>query len=137
GLPCFKSVKDIPARVDSAVIAIPAKFVPEALEECGAKGVLSAVVISGGFAEVGEKDLEARLVAAADKYGMAVIGPNCMGVLNPAKRVDSIFLPIYKLGRPHVGEISFISQSGAVGGCIIDLAARAGIGISKFVSYGN
>ncbi len=137
GLPCFKSVKDIPGKVDSAVIAIPAKFVPGALEECGAKGVLSAVVISGGFAEVGEKALEAQLVGSAEKYGMAVIGPNCMGVLNPAKRVDSIFLPIYKLGRPHVGEISFISQSGAVGGCIIDLAARAGIGISKFVSYGN
>jgi acyl-CoA synthetase (NDP forming) len=60
-----------------------------------------------------------------------------MGVLTPASRVDSVFLPIYKLGRPRVGKISFISQSGAVGGCIVDLAARAGIGMSKFVSYGN
>ncbi|MFA5105932.1 MAG: CoA-binding protein [Candidatus Micrarchaeia archaeon] len=137
GLKCYKSVKDISGRVDCAVIAIPAKFVPAALDECGQKGVPAAVVISGGFAEVGNTELEAQLVSIAAKHGISVIGPNCMGILNPSKRVDSIFLPIYKLGRPHVGEISFISQSGAVGGCIIDLAARAGIGISKFVSYGN
>jgi len=71
------------------------------------------------------------------EHDLAIIGPNCMGVLNPSARVDSVFLPIYKMGRPHSGGISFISQSGAVGGCIVDLAARAGVGMSKFVSYGN
>ncbi|MBM3229477.1 CoA-binding protein [Candidatus Parvarchaeota archaeon] len=137
GVKCAKSVADIAGPVDCAVIAIPALAVVDVLEQCGKKGIKAAVVISGGFGEVGNVELEGRLVEAASKHGMAVIGPNCMGVINPEKRVDSVFLPIYKLGRPHVGEISFISQSGAVGGCIVDLAARAGVGMSKFVSYGN
>lgn len=137
GLKCYKSVKDVPGKVDCAVVAIPAKFVPSTLEECGQKGIRAVVVITGGFAEIGNNDLNDQLISTAKKYDMALIGPNCMGILNPSKHVDSIFLPIYKLGRPNVGEISFISQSGAVGGCIIDLAAHAGIGISKFVSYGN
>jgi acetyl coenzyme A synthetase (ADP forming)-like protein len=137
GLKCYASVSQVPGRVDSAIVAIPAQFVPEALEECGEKGVKSAVVISGGFAEVGNIEGETRIIEIARKYDMAVIGPNCMGVLNPSTKVDSVFLPLYKLERPKSGKIGFISQSGAVGGCIVDLAARAGIGISKFVSYGN
>jgi acetyltransferase len=137
GLKCYPSVSAIGKKVDTAIISIPSKMVAAALEDCGKAGVRGAVVITGGFSEVGNAEGEAELVRIADKYGMALIGPNCMGVLNPASRVDSIFLPIYKLGRPHVGDISFISQSGAVGGCIVDLAARAGLGMAKFVSYGN
>jgi len=137
GLTCYPSVRDIPGKVDSAIIAVPAKLVPAEIRECGEKGIRGVVVIAGGFAEIGNTALEQELIREANKYGMALIGPNCMGVLNPSSRVDSVFLPIYKLGRPHVGGISFISQSGAVGGCIIDLAARAGLGMAKFVSYGN
>lgn len=137
GLTCYPSVMDIPGKVDSAVIAIPAKLVPAAVRECGEKKIKGVVVISGGFSEVGNHALEKEMIREANRYGMALIGANCMGVLNPASRVDSVFLPIYKLGRPHVGDISFISQSGAVGGCIVDLAARAGLGMAKFVSYGN
>jgi len=137
GLKSYKSVLAIKDKVDSAVIAVPAAAVAGVLEECGKKGVKGAVLITGGFAEVGKADEERRIAAIAEKYGIALIGPNCMGVLTPASRVDSVFLPIYKLGRPRVGKIAFISQSGAVGGCIVDLAARAGIGMSKFVSYGN
>jgi acetyl coenzyme A synthetase (ADP forming)-like protein len=137
GLTCYPSVRDISGKVDSAIIAVPAKLVPAEIRECGEKGIRGVVVIAGGFAEIGNNALEQELIREANKYGMALIGPNCMGVLNPSSRVDSVFLPIYKLGRPHVGGISFISQSGAVGGCIIDLAARAGLGMAKFVSYGN
>ena len=137
GIKSYKSVLDIKEKVDCAVIAVPANVVVGVLDQCGKKGIRSAVVITGGFGEIGNHELEMQLVAVAKKHKIAVIGPNCMGVINPSKRVDSVFLPIYKLGRPHVGEISFISQSGAVGGCIVDLAARAGIGMSKFVSYGN
>ncbi len=137
GMKCYPSVKDVPGKIDSAVIAIPAPFVPNALKECGEKGIKGVVVISGGFSEVGNAALEHQLVEVARKYDLNVIGPNCMGILNPAARVDSIFLPIYKLGRPRVGDIGFISQSGAVGGCIVDLVARSGLGVSKFVSYGN
>jgi acetyl coenzyme A synthetase (ADP forming)-like protein len=137
GLRAYKSVLDIKGSVDSAVIAVPAVAVAGALEECGKKGIRGVVLISGGFSEVGNVEGEKKIAAIAEKYGIALIGPNCMGVLTPSTRVDSVFLPIYKLGRPRVGKIAFISQSGAVGGCIVDLAARAGIGMSKFVSYGN
>jgi len=137
GLPSYKSVLDIKGEVDSAVIAVPEQAVASVLEECGRKGIRGVVLITGGFSEVGKNEEEGKIAAIANKYGIALIGPNCMGVLTPASRVDSVFLPIYKLGRPRVGGISFISQSGAVGGCIVDLAARAGIGMGKFVSYGN
>ncbi|MEM3400128.1 MAG: CoA-binding protein [Candidatus Micrarchaeia archaeon] len=137
GLKCYPSVLDIPRSVDCAVVVIPAPSVPKVLKECGEKGVKGAVVISGGFSEIGNHELERELVDVAERYGVHVIGPNCMGVLNPRSHVDSIFLPMYKLGRPRVGEIGFISQSGAIGGCIVDLCARAGVGMSKFVSYGN
>ena len=137
GLKSYKSVLAIKGKVDSAVIAVPEAAVAGVLEECGKKGIRGVVLITGGFSEVGKEGEEKKIAAIAEKYGIALIGPNCMGVLTPASRVDSVFLPIYKLGRPRVGKIAFISQSGAVGGCIVDLAARAGIGMSKFVSYGN
>ena len=137
GLKAYKSVLDIKEKIDSAIISVPAGAVAGVLEECGKKGIKGVVLITGGFAETGHADEEKKIADIANKYGMALIGPNCMGVITPATRVDSVFLPIYKLGRPRVGGISFISQSGAVGGCIVDLAARAGIGMSKFVSYGN
>lgn len=137
GLKCYKSVMDIPERVDSAVICIPAQFVPKALEECGKKGVKGVVVISGGFSEIGNYELERELARIAKEYNMAVIGPNCLGVVNPATKVDSIFLPTHKMGRPNVGGVSFVTQSGAVGSTILDLVAREGFGVSKFISYGN
>ena len=137
GLKAYKSVLDIREKVDTAVIAVPAAAVAGVLLECGKKGVQSVVLITGGFSEVGNIEGERKIAEIAEKYNIALIGPNCMGVLTPSTRVDSVFLPIYKLGRPRVGKIAFISQSGAVGGCIVDLAARAGIGMSKFVSYGN
>ncbi|MFA6036088.1 MAG: CoA-binding protein [Candidatus Micrarchaeia archaeon] len=137
GLKAYPSVGDVPDKIDSAVVAVHAELVPSVLQQCGEKGIKGVVVISGGFAEVGNYKLEQQLIEVSKKYDLNVIGPNCLGVLNPAARNDSIFLPMYKMGRPKVGDISFISQSGAVGGCIIDLAARAGIGMGKFVSYGN
>ncbi len=137
GLRSYKSVLEVKEKIDSAIIAVPAVAVAGVLEECGKKGIKGVVLITGGFSEVGKKKEEEELAKIANRYGMALIGPNCMGVITPASRVDSVFLPIYKLGRPRVGGISFISQSGAVGGCIVDLAARAGMGMSKFVSYGN
>ncbi|MBI5158627.1 CoA-binding protein [Candidatus Micrarchaeota archaeon] len=137
GLKCYPSVSAVKGKIDCAIFAVPAKFVPSALRECGENGVKGAVIISGGFSEVGNVEGEKQIEEIARKYGIAVIGPNCLGVLNPSSRVDSVFLPVYKMGRPHVGGVSFMSQSGAVGGCILDLAARAGLGVSKFVSYGN
>lgn len=137
GLKCYKSVLDIPKKVDLAVISIPARFVPQALDECGKKGIKGIVLISGGFAEVGNIELENEIINISNKYNLAVIGPNCLGVVDPATKVDCIFLPTYKLGRPNIGGVSFVMQSGAVGSTILDLVAREGFGISKFISYGN
>jgi acetyl coenzyme A synthetase (ADP forming)-like protein len=137
GLKCYLSVKNIKEDVDLAVISIPAKLVPEALKECGEKGVKGAIVISGGFSEIGNVELENQIKEICLKYDIACLGPNCMGVINPLTRVDSVFIPTYKMGRPKFGAVSFISQSGAIGGAVLDLMARQGFGMSKFVSYGN
>jgi len=94
-------------------------------------------VLSAGFGEIGNVKLEGELKKVVLKHGMAMIGPNCLGVMNPEKRVDSIFFPFYKFGRPKAGEISLVTQSGAVGSCIADLAAYYGVGFAKFASYGN
>ncbi len=137
GHPAYKSIADIPERVELAVICVPAELVPRALEECGRKRVPAAIVLAGGFKEVGAAKLEAALAAAAKKGKVRVLGPNCLGVLDPASGVDTVFLPRYKLERPGVGSIAFITQSGAVGSVVLDWMAMKGYKLSKFVSYGN
>lgn len=137
GIKCFPSVMKIKEHIDLAVISIPAEFVPKALEECGKKGVKNVIIISGGFKEIGNFELEKQLSATSKKYRMRVIGPNCLGVFDPTSGVDTVFLPRYKLARPKGGEIAFITQSGAVGSVVIDWMARKGYRMSKFVSYGN
>lgn len=134
---CYPSVLDVPGTVECAIIAIPAPAVAKVLRECGEKGIKGAVVITSGFAEVGNVKGEKELADIAKKYDIALIGPNCLGIIDTKAKVDSIFLPMYKLQRPKKGDIAFIAQSGAVGSCVIDLAAEMGVGISKFVSYGN
>lgn len=136
-LPCYKSVLDVPDKIDFAVIVIPAKYVGKALLECGKKGVKAVVVISGGFSEVGEEKREEKLKGIARKYGIRLIGPNCIGVFDTYSHVDTMFSPMYKQDRPYKGNISFISQSGAYGTAIMDKAASENMGISKFISIGN
>ncbi len=137
GLKCHPTVNAVKGKIDCAIIATPAQFVPKILEQCGKKKIRGVVVLSGGFAEVGNVELEKQLKKTADRHDIAVIGPNCLGILNPYQRVDSIFLPMYKLKRPRPGGISFVTQSGATGTCVVDLAAKYGVGVSKFISYGN
>ena len=137
GLKTYKSISAIGSKVDLAVIAIPAQFVPEVLDECGRAGARTAVVVSGGFAEVGNVDLQRRLTAVAEKYDMPTLGPNCLGVMDPRSRSDTLFLPTYKLSKPQIGGVSFVAQSGAVGSTILDLIVGEGFGLSKFFSYGN
>ncbi|MEM3791205.1 MAG: CoA-binding protein [Candidatus Micrarchaeaceae archaeon] len=137
GLKAYKSVKDVPYKVDLSVIAVPAESVPKVLQECGEKGVKACVIVSGGFAEVGRKDLQDQIVEISKKYNISTLGPNCLGVMDPRSRVDTLFLPTYKLSRPSIGGVSFIAQSGAVGSTILDLIAGEGFGLSKFFSYGN
>ncbi len=137
GVKTFVSVADIKDKIDLAVIAVPAQFVPKVLEECGKAGVRTAVVVSGGFAEIGNTQLQDEMVSIAEKYAMPTLGPNCLGVMDPRSRIDTLFLPTYKLSRPRVGGVSFVCQSGAVGSTVLDLISGEGFGLSKFISYGN
>ncbi len=134
---CVASVRDLPEPVDLAVIAVPADSVSAVVDDCAARGVKSLVIISAGFAEAGEEGQhrQAALVEKARGYGMRLVGPNCMGVLNthPAVRLNASFadrLP------PH-GRLALASQSGGLGLAILQLAAERRVGISTFVSLGN
>lgn len=137
GQPSFKSILDVPHKVEMAVIAISAPYVADTLEECGKKGVKGVVIVSGGFSEIGEKEREARLLEVSNKYGIRIIGPNCIGIYDNFSGVNTIFLSKDKISYPQKGNISFLSQSGAFAGLILDWTSKERIGISKVVSYGN
>lgn len=139
GLKAYPSVKAIPDEVDVAVIVVPAERVVDAARDAGEAGVKGLIVISGGFKEVGPEgaERERKLVEVVRKYGMRLIGPNCVGVYVPKSGMNTLFLPPDRQGFPGDGHIAFISQSGAFGSAVLDWAAMRGIGISKFISYGN
>ncbi len=118
--------------VDLAVIASPANTVASVLEECGQNGVKAAVVISSGFGEMGNKAGEAELMAVAKRHGIRIVGPNCAGLINTAHRLAPTLETL-----PPAGHVAIISQSGAFAGVLLGWAKRDGLGISKFVSYGN
>jgi len=137
GVKAFRYVLDIPDPVDLAVIVFPSSVAHMALEQCGQKGIKSVVIISAGFKEVGEEGLqrERRIKEIADKYGIALIGPNCLGVINtdPAVKLNASFAR----KMPEEGSIGFLSQSGALCTAVLDYARAKHIGFSKFVSFGN
>jgi acetate---CoA ligase (ADP-forming) len=135
--PAWKSVRDVPDDVDLAIVVVPKEAVLEVIDDCGTRGVPAVVVISAGFREVGEAGArrEAELMERIRRYGMRLVGPNCMGILNtdPTVSMNATFAPT----MPPAGPVSFISQSGAMGVTILDYAAEYGIGIRHFVSVGN
>lgn len=139
GLKCYPRIEDVSGEVDIAVIAVPARIVPGVVSECGRKGVKAAIVISGGFKEAGEEGakLEKMLVEEAAKYGIRILGPNCIGVYDTNTGLDTFFLPAIRCGRPKKGVISFISQSGAFAAAVMDQLTLLNFGISRCVSYGN
>lgn len=134
GHACFKNVKDVPGPVDLAVVIIPARFVPQAIRDCGEKGVRGAVIITGGFSEAGEEGaaLQQEVVRVAAEYGIRVVGPNCQGVNNPYHPLCASWpLLTYK------GRVAVISQSGTVGAAMMDWFSVEELGVSSFVSLGN
>jgi len=137
GLRCYKSVTDVPDEIDLAVIAVPAKIVPSVMRDCGAKGVKVAIVISSGFSEIGNKELEEEVIRIAKEHGVRVIGPNCMGVFNPERGLDMLFVKDELLPRCRPGSVALLSQSGSVGTNMMSMLRKMGMGLSKFVSYGN
>lgn len=136
GYQTYKNVRDIHGKIDLAVIAVPAKFVIKAVEDCAKKKIHNVIIITAGFKEVGNHKLDNQLQRTLDKHKIKCIGPNCLGIYS-TYGVDTLFLPKARLKRPKPGKISFVSQSGASGSAILDLAAEEGYGFSKFISYGN
>ncbi len=137
GFQAYKSILDVKKPIDLAVIAIPAEFVSATIGQCAKAQVKGIVIVTSGFAEVGNQKLENALNKALSKIKIPTIGPNCLGVMDPRARNDTLFLPTYKIDRPKVGGVSFASQSGSVGSSILDLISAEGFGLSKFISYGN
>lgn len=135
GYKAYSSVGQIPDPVDLAVIATPAHTVPDVVEECGKAGIMGIVIISAGFKEIGPegKLLEEKILQIKNKYGLRIIGPNCLGIIRPSNNLNTTFL--YKMPKP--GKIAFISQSGALGSAILDWAIHENIGFSNFVSIGS
>jgi acetyl coenzyme A synthetase (ADP forming)-like protein len=136
-LRAYASIVDVPGPVDLAVIVVPKELVRQVAQECGEAGVSALVIISAGFREVGGEGVERErvLLELVRKYGMRMVGPNCMGVLNTDPRVsmNATFAPT----TPPSGPVAFLSQSGAMGVTILDYAREYGIGVSKFISVGN
>jgi acetyltransferase len=134
-LESYSNIAHVPEHVDLAVVATPARSVPLVLEECGQAGVEGAVIISAGFKEIGEEgtQLESEIDRIRKKYGMRIMGPNCLGFVRPSLGLNASFLR----GNPPPGNIAFISQSGALGSAILDWAVSAGIGFSMFASLGS
>lgn len=132
---CYPNIASVPEPIDLAVIATPAKVVPETVEECGKAGVQGIVIVSAGFREIGDegKKLEDQIREIRKKYAMRIIGPNCVGIIRPNIGLNASFLK----ARPEPGNIAFISQSGALGSAILDWAVNAHIGFSMFASLGS
>lgn len=135
GLKAYQTVEQLPEIVDLAIIATPAKTVPEIVEHCGAAGIVSIIIISAGFKEVGAegKALEDRILRVKERYNLRIIGPNCFGIIRPSMRLNATYAD--KMPKP--GSVAFISQSGALGAAILDWAIHENIGFSNFVSVGS
>ncbi|HEC82600.1 MAG TPA: CoA-binding protein [Thermoplasmatales archaeon] len=135
GRKCYKSLIDIEREIDLAVIAIEAKECIEVIEECGKKEIKNAVIISGGFKESGNNLLEEELREKARKYGIRIIGPNCIGVFNGKNNFNTFFQR--NMDLPDFGNVAILTQSGTFGIALLEGFANENIGVSKFVSYGN
>ncbi|HEY8139667.1 MAG TPA: acetate--CoA ligase family protein [Nitrososphaera sp.] len=137
GLTAYKSVTDIPDQVDLAVVAAPSRFTPEVMEEVGKKGIKGTIIVSAGFKEVDEEGarLEKQVGEISKKYGIRVIGPNCLGIMSLSNdnMMNSTFLKI----TPRYGGVALVSQSGAICAATVEDAEAQNIGFSKVISMGN
>lgn len=135
GRKVYPSISSISEEVDLAVVAVPAKMVPDIIGEAGGKGVKLAVIISAGFRETGQrgKILEGKVLDAAKKNNVRIIGPNCVGIMLPHEKINTTFDPI----SPKPGHIAFISQSGAIITTVVDWSKSEEIGFSAVISVGN
>lgn len=147
GYQSYESLTDIYGEVELIVIVVPANAVVQVMEDAARKGVRAAAIITAGFSEIGNRELERAVAQVAKKANIRVLGPNCLGAYNIATGVDMLFLPETKVlttgdefvatPRPMAGHIAMITQSGAFGVAALDYLAGRQMGISKFVSFGN
>jgi len=136
GLKAYPSAADIPGEFDFAIIMRPAPEVPGILE--GLKGKTGcAVIMSSGFAEVGEVELQNEVKRISTALGIRILGPNCMGLYNPHQKLDIFFIPQERLKRAGKGNVAIVSQSGAILSCLLGAARAAHTGVSRVVGYGN
>lgn len=137
GLRTFPSLRDIPSPVDLAIIAVPAGLALSIIDDCAAKQIPAAIVITAGFAETGGTgiELEEQLRERVHRYGIRLIGPNCFGLMNldPAIRLNATYTPII----PPAGRVALASESGGLGLAVVTAAQRLNLGVSSFVSVGN
>jgi acyl-CoA synthetase (NDP forming) len=136
GQPIYQSILQVPDPLDLAVLLIPATRIPEALHQCGARGVRAVVVASSGFREIGAAGavLEAEITSIARQYQMRLLGPNCIGLIDTGLPLNVTFLPP---PGPPTGELAFLSHSGAICAALIDWARSQGFGFSRLISLGN
>src|SRR5512140_3321520 len=135
GIKAYPSIKDVPDKVDLAVIVTPSTSIPGIVAECAEAGVKGVIVISAGFKEIGPEgvELERQLLENARKGGMRVVGPNCLGVMNPMSGLNATFAA----GMARKGHVAFISQSGALCTAVLDWSFKENVGFSAFVSVGS
>ena len=134
-LPCFPSVSALPETPELAIIIIPAAAVQGVLEECGSRGVKAAVIISAGFKESGREGYrrETELGQAAERLGMEVLGPNCLGIADTSTPLNATFAT----RAPLPGKVAFMSQSGALCTAVLGWSQENHLGFSRFISLGN
>lgn len=132
GKKCYKTVLDYSQKIDLALVSVPAPVVPFVLKQCIDKGIPNVIIISSGFSEVGNKEVEKKLKEMA-KGKARILGPNCFGVVNPYNNFNTTFA----MQTPKKGDVAFISQSGSLWSAILEYSIRTHFGFSGFVSFGN
>ena len=137
GHKCYASVNQVPGRIDLAVFSVPAPFVLSLMEECGRRGVRSAIIITAGFKETGLSGakMERAIKSVARRHRIRVLGPNCVGLIDTRQPLNSTFSATSKM--PPRGKIAFFSQSGALCMAVLDWTIKEGVGLSKLISLGN
>ncbi|SOB60570.1 Acetate--CoA ligase [ADP-forming] I [Pseudodesulfovibrio profundus] len=135
GLAVINDIAELPRGLDLGVVSVPREYVLPSLEALAEIGTKSAIVITAGFKEIGKEgyDLEQQIIELCERSGMALLGPNCLGMMNTTAGVNASFAA----GHPNPGSIAFFSQSGALCVAILDWALGENIGFSKFISLGN
>jgi len=129
----YHEITEIEGEADLLILAIPAKFVADEIRKGASKGAKAAIVISAGFKEAGNLELEEQLAATCNELGVTLVGPNCLGAINAKHSMNASFAAI----MPPVGDVAFLSQSGALCTAVLDYAKDLGVGFSKFLSIGN